>query len=124
MADHDSQNNECFHCGLPVPNGIQYSVKINEQPRAMCCIGCESVAKAIVENNVESFYNFRTNKSSKPEDLVPEELRQLDIYDDEELQKSFVRQEQDDSGLEIREASLILEGIVCAACVWLNEHHV
>jgi len=124
MADHISQSNECFHCGLPVPKGIKYSVEINNQPRAMCCIGCESVAKAIVDNNLESFYSFRTNKSSKQEDLIPAELRQLDIYDDDALQKTFVWHEQNDSGLAIREASLILEGIVCAACVWLNEHHV
>ncbi|OQW98977.1 MAG: hypothetical protein BWK73_51385, partial [Thiothrix lacustris] len=56
----------------------------------------------------------------KPDDLVPEALRQLQVYDAPELQKSFVR----DTGGTIREASLILEGIVCAACVWLNEHHV
>ncbi|MCK5813051.1 MAG: heavy metal translocating P-type ATPase [Cocleimonas sp.] len=115
---------ECFHCGLPVPNGFDHSVTINNKPRAMCCIGCESVAKAIVENKLENFYNFRTDKSGKAEDLVPEELRQLNVYDDDELQKSFVRRESSESGEAIREASLILEGIVCAACVWLNEHHI
>ncbi len=90
----------------------------------MCCIGCESVAKAIVENKLENFYNFRTDKSDKVEDLVPDELCQLNVYDDDELQKSFVRQIDNDSNTAIREASLILEGIVCAACVWLNEHHI
>jgi Cu2+-exporting ATPase len=90
----------------------------------MCCIGCESVAKAIVENKLENFYNFRIDKSNKVEDLVPEALRQLKVYDDDELQKSFVRQIDNDSNTAIREASLILEGIVCAACVWLNEHHI
>ena len=34
--------------------------------------------------------------------------------------KSFVRVD----GEHTREAALILEGIVCAACVWLNERHV
>ncbi|MCK5917198.1 MAG: heavy metal translocating P-type ATPase metal-binding domain-containing protein, partial [Cocleimonas sp.] len=115
---------ECFHCGLPVPKGFNHSVTIDNKPRAMCCIGCESVANAIVENKLENFYHFRTDKSPKVEDLVPEQLRQLSVYDDNELQKSFVRQEEDDSGVAIREASLILEGIVCAACVWLNEHHI
>ncbi len=115
---------ECFHCGLPVPKGFDHSVTINNEPRAMCCIGCESVANAIVENKLENFYNFRTDKSEKVADLVPEQLRQLNVYDDDELQKSFVRQEEGDSGVAIREASLILEGIVCAACVWLNEHHI
>jgi len=123
MAEQQ-HSDDCFHCGLPVPKGTNYAVEINHKPQAMCCMGCESVAKAIVENNLESFYAFRTDKSSKVEDLVPEELRQLTIYDDDALQQSFVRQTSDESGAAIREASLILEGIVCAACVWLNEHHV
>ena len=36
------------------------------------------------------------------------------------VQKSFVRSE----GEHVREAALILEGITCAACVWLSEHHL
>ena len=114
----------CFHCGLPIPKGFDHSVTINDEPRGMCCIGCESVAKAIVENKLENFYQFRTDKSPKVDDLVPEQLRQLSVYDDDALQKSFVREEGDGSGAAIREASLLLEGIVCAACVWLNEHHI
>ena len=115
---------DCFHCGLPVPRGFDHSVIINNKARAMCCIGCESVAKAIIDNKLESFYHFRTDKSAKAENLVPEQLRQLNVYDDDELQKSFVRQDNENSGKAVREASLILEGIVCAACVWLNEHHI
>jgi Cu2+-exporting ATPase len=115
---------ECFHCGLPVPKGFDHAVVIDNKSRAMCCMGCESVANAIVANKLENFYHFRTDKSEKAEDLIPEQLRQFSVYDDNELQKSFVRQEQGVSGATIHEASLILEGIVCAACVWLNEHHI
>ncbi len=28
------------------------------------------------------------------------------------------------TGEQLREAALILEGITCAACIWLNERHV
>ncbi len=108
----------CYHCGLPVPEGLQCSVEIEGKSRAMCCTGCEAVAEAIVSNGLTDFYKHRTRNSDKPEDLIPAELL---IYDNENLQKTFVRSEQDSS---IREASLILEGIVCAACVWMNEKHV
>ena len=113
---------ECFHCGLPVPNDLNIGVVINDQARNMCCTGCEAVAQAIVDNDLTDFYTYRTKNSDKPQDLIPQELK---IYDSEQLQKSFVRtgnstNDDDDS----REASLILEGIVCAACVWLNERHV
>ena len=112
---------ECFHCGQPVPDGVNYTVEIEAKPRDMCCTGCEAVAKAIVANNLVDFYKHRTDKSNTPDNLVPAELRDLHIFDDDNLQKTFVRSEE---GGAVREASLILEGIVCAACVWLNEKHV
>ncbi|MEZ5537913.1 MAG: heavy metal translocating P-type ATPase [Thiolinea sp.] len=121
MTEHipDSSQHSCFHCGLPVPPGAHYEVVIEDQSRDMCCTGCQAVAQAIVDNGLLDFYRFRTEVSSRPEDLVPEQLRELQVYDSDELQRSFVRGEGS-----IREASLILEGIVCAACVWLNERHV
>lgn len=51
---------------------------------------------------------------------VPEVLQELTLYDKPELQKTFVSTD----GKNIKQASLILEGIVCAACVWLNERHI
>lgn len=108
---------QCFHCGLPVPNGSSYFVVIDNKEQPMCCTGCQAVAEAIVDNGLNDFYKHRTKNSNKAEDLVPEELF---VYDNEALQKSFVHSEDGT----IREASLVLEGIVCAACVWLNEKHV
>jgi Cu2+-exporting ATPase len=111
---------DCFHCGQPIPAGAHYPVTIEGNQRDMCCTGCQAVATAIVDNHLTDYYRFRTTIGDKPDDLVPEALRKLQVYDAPELQKSFVRE----TGGNIREASLILEGIVCAACVWLNEHHV
>ncbi len=109
--------NNCFHCGLPNPKGSSYQVEISNQKREMCCIGCQAVAQAIVDNQLSDFYNHRTQKSNKQKDLVPAELQ---IYDSKNLQQSFVKLTDG----KIKEASLILEGIVCAACVWLNEKHI
>lgn len=111
---------DCFHCGLPIPQGSHYGVEIEGQSQRFCCSGCQAVAQAIVANQLTDFYKFRTDISSRPEDLIPEQLRDLQVYDSVDLQRSFVRETTGS----VREASLILEGIVCAACVWLNEHHV
>jgi Cu2+-exporting ATPase len=111
---------ECFHCGLPVPPGADYGVEIDGARQPMCCHGCQAVAKAILDAGLGDFYRFRTEKSPQARELVPEQLRELELYDRDDLQKNFVQQ---DIGEE-REAALILEGIVCAACVWLNERHV
>ena len=120
----DCVSQECFHCGQPVPQNSHYPVVIDSVSREMCCRGCQAVAEAIVDGGLEDYYRHRTAKSGTAAldaaDVVPEWLRQAKLYDLPEVQQSFVRQEVG----EVREASLILEGIVCAACVWLNEHHL
>lgn len=116
----------CFHCGLPCPEPRQgvnpYSVKITGEQRAMCCPGCQAVAQAIVANGLEDYYKYRTEKSISADNLIPEELEQLQLYDNAKLQQQFVSSSS--AHPEIKNASLMLEGIVCAACVWLNEQHV
>jgi len=114
------QQEECYHCGLPVPATARYRVDIEGESHPMCCRGCQAVAQAIVDSGLTDFYRYRTEKSPQAKDLVPEQLEELALYNREDLQKSFVTEQSDDS----RETSLILEGIVCAACVWLNERHV
>ena len=116
-AEHPTS---CFHCGEEVPPGSHYEVSISGAPRAMCCAGCQAVAQAIVDGGLESFYEHRTGPSRRPEDLLPDQLRRFDLYDQEKLQQSFVERED----AVMRSASLILEGITCAACVWLSERHV
>ena len=111
----------CFHCGLPVPEGSDYRVEIDGESRRMCCPGCEAVARAIVDGGLESYYRHRTAAAPTARDLVPEALKDLDLYDQPQVQRSFVREVD---AAHVKQASLILEGIVCAACVWLNERHV
>jgi len=121
-----TEKTPCFHCGLPCPEpgqGINpYSVKITGEQRAMCCPGCQAVAQAIVDNGLEDYYKYRTEKSISADNLIPEELEQLQLYDNSRLQQQFVSSSS--AHPEIKNASLMLEGIVCAACVWLNEQHV
>jgi Cu2+-exporting ATPase len=99
---------------------VQLHVEIDAVARPMCCRGCQAVAEAIVAGGLSDYYRFRTENAPTARDVVPEFLRQAAAYDNPALQKTFVRS-VDDS---VREASLILEGIVCAACVWLNEQHL
>ncbi|MEJ2399626.1 MAG: heavy metal translocating P-type ATPase metal-binding domain-containing protein, partial [Gammaproteobacteria bacterium] len=114
-----TDSTSCFHCGLPVPKGSHYAVEIDGVSQPMCCPGCQAVAQAIMDNGLGDYYRYRTEQSPLARQLVPEALKNLEWYDRPDIQKSFVTT----SG-ELREASLILEGIVCAACVWLSEHHI
>lgn len=112
----------CFHCGLPVPEGIDTPTrKVLGLTRHFCCAGCHAVADAIVASGLEDYYRFRTGNSAtaNPSDIVPDFLERLEIYDRPEVQKGFVR-----SLANGQEASLLLEEIRCPACLWLNERHV
>lgn len=122
-----SSENLCFHCQQPVPAGTRIFVKIDGEDRPMCCHGCQAVAEAIVKGGMTDFYRYRTATPGRAEELVPAFLDQLKVYDKSIVQQHFIEHPvgNDDTGeSDIREVALILEGIVCAACIWLNEQHL
>lgn len=106
----------CFHCGLPL-NGSKLTVQIEGNDQPMCCAGCQAVAAAIINSGNQNYYRFREEKAATGAELVPEFLNKIKVYDHPAVQQQFVHSESD----QIREVSLIIEGIVCAACIWLNE---
>lgn len=105
----------CYHCGEDVPANTNFNVDILGADREMCCPGCESVAQTIVDSGLVSYYQYRTTTAEKA-DLVPEQLRALIHYDNEDVQAEFVRNHED-----TKEVTLSLEGVSCAACAWLIE---
>jgi Cu2+-exporting ATPase len=118
---------------LSIPAGVALHVAIAGVPRAMCCAGCQAVAAAIVANGLTDYYRHRDAMPESPREALPVELQDLGLFDHPQVQKTFVRavggagngdvNAGDENGHE-REAALILEGITCAACVWLNEAHI
>ena len=86
----------------------------------MCCYGCQAVAQSIADNGLEDYYRSRDSLPESPREAMPSILEQLALYDHADFQKSFVKA----LGETEREASLLLEGITCAACIWLNEQHI
>ena len=109
----------CFHCGLPVPDGACYPIQFDSEAKPACCHGCQAVAQTIIDSGQGAYYTHRTVMPATPREAEAE-LAQLGLYDLPEIQESFVRVEAE----HIREAALILENIVCAACIWLNERHI
>ncbi|WP_328824872.1 heavy metal translocating P-type ATPase [Uliginosibacterium aquaticum] len=110
----------CFHCGQPVPAGTVLFVPVEGIPRQMCCAGCQAVCEAIVTGGLADYYQHRQAFPDRGEVVLPPALAELGLFDHPEFQQAFVRPL---AGGE-READLILEGITCAACVWLNERHL
>ena len=110
----------CYHCGLPVPDDVHIEVPVLGKRRAMCCAGCEAVAKSIVGSGLEDYYRHRDSMPESRREAMPDELVDLGLFDSADFQASFVSEPEPHH----KEAALLLEGVTCAACVWLNEQHV
>ncbi len=109
--------NPCFHCGEAIPDNLNLLVEINNKAEAMCCYGCEAVARQLVEFGLTDYYRHRTNLPETPQELVPEELKKLSVFDDPQVQSEFVSSDTEHN----KEVKLIIEGISCPACTWLIE---
>ncbi len=124
MTDLSSHTTMCFHCTLPIPKNVHLLVTIENQLRPMCCAGCQAVAQTIVDSGLADYYKHRDVAAIRPdslEDLIPESLRdEMVFYDHPEISKQFVVTNVDHTA----EAFLVMEGIVCAACVWLLERGI
>ena len=109
-----SAQDGCFHCGLPLPEQELYEAEIEGRSRRFCCLGCQSVCKVIYDAGLEGFYQ------RAPEGTLlappPELPKDLAFYDLDEVQSEYVTELG-----EQREIDLLVEGIHCAACVWLIE---
>ncbi len=104
----------CFHCGLPLPPDEQFVEQIDGAERHFCCFGCKSVCKTIYDAGLEGFYQRTPDGTllAPP----PEPPRDLALFDLDEVQEEFVHELGEE-----REIHLLVEGIHCAACVWLIE---
>jgi Cu2+-exporting ATPase len=102
-----------------VPEGAHYPIQFEGETKQACCRGCQAVAQTIIDSGQGAYYTHRTALPATPREAEAE-LAQLGLYDLPEIQESFVRVEAEN----IHEAALILENIVCAACIWLNERHI
>ncbi len=109
---------QCFHCGQPVAASANWHVKIDGAERAMCCPGCAAVAQTIVDIGQTSYYRERAGFASAPGASANADL----------LVPADLALPEDDPNIiddgDARETTLLVEGIRCAACVWLIEHRL
>lgn len=98
----------CFHCGLPVPHDSQWQATIGGNVQRMCCPGCAAAAQAIVDGGFADYYATRTAYATQA-DIEAANAPELALVDGADL-----------GG----EASFTVEGIRCAACVWLIERRL
>ncbi len=109
---------DCFHCGLPVRESGRFRFVHSGQAREYCCLGCASVAGAILDAGLGSYYAHRDGKPVAPSRNA--DASDLELYDRADYQAGFVTDATDG----LREAALVIEGIQCPACVWLIEQRL
>jgi len=106
----------CFHCDAPNPPGAGWHAALDGEERAFCCAGCMGVAQTIRAAGLESFYARRTVAPERPSQLAEAWAH----YDTAAEAAGLLKPHADG----FCEASLLLEGIHCAACIWLNETYL
>jgi len=110
-----TETESCFHCAAPIATRARWPLMVDGVERAFCCAGCLGIAQTIHAAGLDDFYLRRAQRAETPPD-APDEWTQYDIA--AEAQGLIARV---DGSCEI---SLLIEGIRCAACVWLIETYV
>ncbi len=108
----------CAHCGLEVPaaelrDGV--SLRGGEELQ-FCCNGCRQVHAMLHDWGFDGYYQLLDRQGGRG---TPAQVsgRRFEDFDD----PGFIDQHSEPSTRETRRIRLYLEGVHCAACVWLVE---
>ncbi len=101
---------KCSHCHALFDKKIM----IEDGENFFCCNGCQGVYHLLTDEGLDSFYDKLGNKTISAPLINDKDSSKFDL---ESFQKRFVQEL--DSGF--KKVDLIIEGIHCAACIWLNE---
>ena len=115
---------KCSHCHLefdeevmikeaPEKNSQESSAKPTDT-LYFCCNGCQGVYHLLKNDGLDSFYDKLGNNTLTPADTINRDTEKFDL---ETFEKRYVKTTE--AGY--KQVYLIIEGIHCAACVWLNE---
>ncbi|MDX2194171.1 MAG: heavy metal translocating P-type ATPase [Gemmatimonadales bacterium] len=98
----------CSHCGLPAPGAVA-----ERGDRRFCCAGCRTAWAILHEHGLEGYYALGEHGGR----AVAPSGRSFEEFDHDTFRQLYVRPLP--GGL--AEVELYLEGVHCAACVWLVE---
>jgi len=103
----------CAHCDLSVPDGM-IDLARDEQ---FCCAGCRGAYDLIHGLGLDSYYRLRDQLGEHGQRVEARVSSSFESFDDPVFTETRCRARA--GGL--LETELTLEGIHCAACVWLIE---
>lgn len=100
----------CSHCHLE----FSKDVMIQEDDHYFCCNGCQGVFHLLSESGLDGFYEKASGVKLSP---PLQQFEDSSNFNAPAFYDKFVKINRDG----LYEISLIIEGIHCSACVWLNE---
>jgi len=100
----------CSHCHLE----FTQEVMIEDEGHYFCCNGCQGVFHLLSDEGLDSFYDKTGDIKLAP---PIEQYEDSSNFNAPAFYDKFVKT----SNNSFSEVSLIIEGIHCSACVWLNE---
>lgn len=104
----------CTHCNLKFDESIMITEKRNDTELFFCCKGCQGVYHLLDDEGLGTFYEKLGDTTLTP---AAQENSDLEKFDLEGFEKRYVTTNEEG----LQEVSLIIEGIHCSACIWLNE---
>lgn len=112
LTPRETHRVPCSHCGLDVPRGlIDKGAELQ-----FCCAGCRTVYQVIHSCGLDRFYRLKEREADLK---VPARTtdRRYGELDDEAFRVNCTTEVAPG----VRSVELYLEGVHCAACVWLVE---
>ncbi len=119
---------QCYHCGLPIASAVQFTVAINAVAEPVCCPGCKAVVETIYASGLQNYYRFRNSdehfrdggKKFRDEIGAPVTPVEFLYLDQPEFLERWTHVASDNHRL----CELLIDGMHCAACVWLLEQRL
>jgi len=106
-------NTTCWHCSEPLSPGEIIVATVAGADHAVCCQGCKAAAEWIDQLGLADYYRLRSEPALRP----PAEQADSSHWQHSELARHVIHELPEGR----QEAVMLVDGIRCAACVWLIE---
>lgn len=106
----------CTHCNLTFAEEVLIKEE-SDTTHYFCCKGCQGVYHLLNAEGLGTFYDKLGNTQLQPASQTSNNNSDLEKFDLEGFKNKYIKTQEDD----LCEINLIIEGIHCSACVWLNE---
>lgn len=104
----------CDHCHLEYETSMLLPDTSFNPPKFFCCKGCQGVFHLLHDEGLDTFYQKMGDATLSPPKAVMDDVNRFDL---DGFISKYVKKNKEG----LSEIALIIEGIHCSACIWLNE---